>query len=266
MTTKPTTPAKTTSIVSWKDKLSAAATRVVDREKPAVSKSIKVQAGGIISMDGTTVPNNALDVVVLETMDANLHYAGEYDSDNPAPPSCYAFGNDWDSPDAGMQPHAKVDEPVSAACDGCPNNEFGSAEKGRGKACKNTKLVACILADDIDNIDAAEIRILRMPVTSVRNWSSYAREALATRLELPPFAVVTRIQGKPHPKNQLEVQFSFVEELPMTDALFTQLEVKIKVARGIMEQPYEPRSEEAAPLKAVGKLAGKLAAAANGRR
>lgn len=260
-------PTKGTAMVSWQEKLAAAAARTVEREKPPTSKSIKVSAGGILTMDGAGIPNNALDVVVLEAMDANLFYREEYDSDNPQPPDCYAYGNKWDDPDAPMIPHEKVENPISPECDGCENNEFGSAAKGRGKACKNTKLVACILADDIDDVDKAEIRVLRMPVTSVRNWSGYAREALATRLELPPFAVVTRILGKPHPKNQLEVQFEFVETLEMTDALYEQLDVKIKVARSIMDQPYEPRAEqEARPVKAVGKLAGKLAAAAKGGR
>jgi hypothetical protein len=81
----------------------------------------------------------------------------------------------------GNSPNKQAD-----TCAVCPNNQFGSA--GKGKACKNTRLLAIKpMADDDDNI-----YVLSVPPTSIKAFDSYVH-TLAGKHRLPPVGVVTRV-------------------------------------------------------------------------
>ena len=91
-----------------------------------------------------------------------------------------------------------------------------------------------------DPIDAAELRIIKLPVTSVKVWNAYARNVLAVKMELPPYAVVTRCGSVPDSKSQYKATFTFEEEVEMTDALFEALQLRIKEAQNILQVPFAP--------------------------
>ena len=90
-----------------------------------------------------------MGVVILDSILENIHYDGEYDSDNVQGPDCFAFGRS----DEEMAPHEAVitaGTQVHDNCVDCPSNEWGSAEKGKGKDCRNTRRIAMILAGKFD--------------------------------------------------------------------------------------------------------------------
>lgn len=236
---------KTTAVVSWKEKLAQAAQRTLKREAPASGKSVKFNAAGV-SVDGVQQPDGYLDMIILETMEANTFYPDDYDPDNPAAPACFAFGGFDADDDSSLAPHADSADVQAKQCDKCPQNEWGSANKGRGKACKNSRWLVGIRAEDIDDVAGAELRIVKLPVTSVKVWNAYARNTLAVKMELPPYAVVSRFGSVPDAKTQYKVTIAFEEEVEMTDALYEALQLRIKEGQAILQVPFE--ASEAKPL------------------
>lgn len=238
----------TTAIVSWKEKLAEAAARTLKREAPASGKVVKFSAAGV-AVDGVQQPGGYLDMVVLETMEANTFYPGDFDSDNLQPPQCFAFGGFDETDEGGLIPHKASVDVQAKTCESCPMNEWGSASKGRGKACKNSRWLVALRAEDLADAASAELRIIKLPVTSVKNWNAYTRNTLAVKMELPPYAVVTRVSTIPDAKSQYKVLFTMEEEVEMTDALFTALEARIKEGRAILQVPFEPSGTTPAPPK-----------------
>lgn len=200
--------------------------------------------GGILQFQGTPVPGNKMLAVVLASCLENAFYEGEFDADNPTPPSCYAFGN----VDSEMVPHDAVKKPVSDSCSDCPNNKFGSAEKGRGKACKNGVRIALMHADDLKKgIDNAPVAFLKIPPTSLPGWKAYQDQ-----LELadkPSYFGTTEVSIVPDPKSQFKVIFTLNRGVDRK--LEEQLFMKAKAAEKTLAQPYQEIDTSA--LKKGGK-------------
>lgn len=177
--------------------------------------------GGVMQFNKQPIAGNKLDVVVADSILENVYYEGDFDPDNPSSPVCYAFGKSDDE----MRPHPKSSKPQHATCKGCPMNEFGSADKGKGKACKNTRRLALIPAGESDlnngRMEISEAAYMKLPVTSVKNWSLYVNQVSVAH-KRPPFGVVTEISVTPDPKTQFKVNFTCKGAVPadVTDAVF----------------------------------------------
>lgn len=195
--------------------------------------------GGNISYQGAVVPGNTLKVIVVDWVLENQQYPpGVFDESSPQSPVCYAFGRVKDE----MRPDPEqVPEPISAACHGCPSNEWGSADTGRGKACAEVARLALLAESDFNEIESAEIAYAKIPVTSMKFWGGYVRE-LESVHHRPPLAFVTQL--KLAPQKELpgwHVEFTLVE--PLDGKVMPALLAKYdKVSREIMF-PY-PRFEE----------------------
>src|SRR6202012_2084920 len=143
--------------------------------------------GGILSFNGNTFPDNTVAAVVIDFVLENVYYEGKFDPETPTNPKCFAFGRE----DADMAPHEVSTENGDAqndVCKGCQWNEWGSAETGRGKACKNRRRLALIPAGafnsktnqltpyDADEFETATMGFLALPVTSVKAFSGYVKQ------------------------------------------------------------------------------------------
>lgn len=129
--------------------------------------------------------------VVIDFASVNALYEGAYDPKNPEPPICFAAG--MGSPDSliasDKSPQKQADD-----CATCPLNQWGSGV-GDGKACKNTRKLAVVLMDDLENEDReGDIQFypLNVSPTGIKHWDGYVRN-LATRNDLLPVQVVTKI-------------------------------------------------------------------------
>ena len=125
-----------------------------------------------------------LRVIVLEFIHENSYYDTDFDPDNPSSPACLAYSLDGKD----MAPFNNSPNRQNEQCDGCPQNAWGSAERGRGKACKERYRVA-VMECDADPADA-EIAYLSIPPTSRKNFNRYVT-GLDAKLGKPPFGVVT---------------------------------------------------------------------------
>lgn len=238
---------------------------------------------GVLSFDGAPVPGNNIDAVVLEAIHENAYYAEDFDADNLKPPVCFAYSDSRDTLKPGedaalletrMKPHPDSSEPQHETCKGCPQNEFWTADKGKGKACKNIRKLVLLHSDYLkkpDSIEAAPLIQLKVPVTSCGGWAGHVKK-IANVLEKPPFAVVTNIAVFPDPKKQVVVKFDVKSEIPK--AILGPVFLRHKEGYALLTVPYQADSGEkggsgkrpASKKKAAGKPAGKPAAGAQAKR
>jgi hypothetical protein len=177
------TRAKATLPVNYNEQLA--------REAAEISKRIATPSGdrvrfnsnrGFVTPDGNE--GEELEVVIVDFMSSNLFYDGPFDRDKPQPPACFAIGPE----PSLLVPSDNSPNKQAEVCTVCPNNQFGSA--GKGKACKNTRLLAVMpLAMDGGE---SPIWIMSVPPTSMKAFDGYV-STLASKHKTIPVGVVTRI-------------------------------------------------------------------------
>lgn len=233
-----------TGIVSWNEELAKYAEQAAADVGQNTGSFINVR-GGQLTFQGNPIKDNKMDVVVLDSIHENAYYTGDFDPDKPQPPSCYAFGRD----EATMAPHPESADPQSKTCAECPHNKFGSAERGKGKACKNLFRMALISTAGLDatNVTDVEEAYLKVSVTSTKAWKGYVK-GLKDTFKRPPFAVVTKVGVIPDPKTQHRFTFNIVDPLPeaLMPGVFKRATEFIKA--DTIKFPYpKPAEEEEAP-------------------
>jgi hypothetical protein len=217
-------------------------------------------------------------MVILGARFENCFYEGEYDSNSTNPPDCFAIAEEEDDlapPESlGDRRECMQSDPTSEKCDGCWANAFKTAVRGRGKACKNVRRLALLPADRIDakNLSKVEGAMLRIPVTSVKNYSSFANK-VTKGLGLPLFAMPCSIGIEPDEANQFKVTFEpaamrdtdkgAVPLIIADDDLLDVLETRDKESQVYLDQhPVLSSESDATPKRKGGR---KRAAARNGR-
>ena len=244
--------------VPWDEELARYAAEGAEAEASASAGTFFSIKGGQLTLGGNPLPNNEVAAIVVDFCFENVFYEGDYDPDEPRGPTCYAFARK----EPELEPHERV---VAASnhqherCQGCEHNEFGSAEKGRGKACKNTRRLALIAAGNFDRqggfvpdgdpavIASQPIVFLRMPVTSVKGWATTVTQ-VANVLRRPMWAVYTRIKVVPDPRTQFRVVVELLGKVP--DALIPTIKDRVTEAGKVLMNPYPEfvEEEEEAPV------------------
>lgn len=230
--------------VNWEEQLAAMAQAEAAEHTPSNS-NISFR-GGIVHYEGQPVPENSLSVVIVGSIDERVYYEGDYDPDNLTNPTCFALTG----PGEEAKPHDKAARTQSHQCEGCPMNEWGSGNRGRGKACKEKVRLAMIPADvvadgnDPEKILGAEVAVAKIPVMSVKNWSNYVR-FVAQSAKRPTFAVVTTVSAAPDPKSQFKVEFNYSHDVDLT--FLPALQEKMAMADDILHKPYDSAPSEPVP-------------------
>ena len=175
---KTTTEASTgTALVKWEEELAKQAEVAAGMEANVGGGQFFSMQGGQLKFNDNPVPGNQMAVIILDHILENVFYDGDFDPNNPQPPTCFAFGRSDDD----MAPHETVvaeGQAQNETCNGCPFNQWGSADKGRGKACRNTRRLAMIPAGTLDGIAAAqENHAAEWPFSSILTFCSADRPA-----------------------------------------------------------------------------------------
>jgi len=245
-----------TELTNWDEELAQYAKEVVAMEANAGGGQFFSLRGGQLTWQDAPLPDNQMAVIIVDHILENVYFRGPYDPDTPQGPTCYAYGRD----DKTMAPHEMVVAAGHAQheqCEGCPKNEWGSADTGRGKACRNTRRLALISAGEFakgqfqlngapENYRAGAVGFLKLPVTSVKGFATYVKQ-VAGVLNRPPFGVVTKIKLVPDPKSQFMVLFEAITEVP--SALLGPIMERRKVVVPTINFPYPDFEEEAASPK-----------------
>lgn len=231
-----------TTMASWQEEAARDAQEAAESEVSG-GKFISI-AGGMFQFDGKQLPN-PLSVVVLDSIHENAFYAGRYDPDNKQGPVCFAFSRKGGD---DMAPHDNSSEKQNPTCKGCPRNEWGSADTGAGKACKNIRRLALMMPAQLSDVGEAQVAYMKLPVTSAPIWGSYVK-GLESSLKRAPYGVVTSMKIVPDPKTQYKLNFSVVEPIDL-DKHFAALKDKRAKVQGEIMSPYTTRAEEEkAPAK-----------------
>jgi len=163
--------------------------KVLAEEAAQISKRIAAGAPFIkctqdkkFMMPDKTESAGPLSAVIIDFIAANYFFDREYEKGAIVPPACFALAVEPRS----MVPHETAPAKEAEACNGCPNNEFGS--KGKGKACQNTRLLAVVSPDEKD----PQIYLLKVSATGVKPFDNYV-QSIKTQFNAPPLAVVTDI-------------------------------------------------------------------------
>lgn len=198
-------------IVNYEELLAGMAAQQATLERPSGS-TISTRAG-VLSYAGNPCPGNKLDCIIIASVHSNTFYEGAWDPNNLTSPVCFSYSEDG----VDMVPHPASAKPQWENCDGCPQNQWGSAGDGKkGKACKNGRVLALIPADtSVEAVPTAEVAILRPPVTSIKNYQTYV-QLLAAKFHRPPLGVITTIGTVPDIKSQYKVTFEDVGPLDIS--------------------------------------------------
>jgi hypothetical protein len=235
--------------------LAAEAKAAAATERPAVGR-IGLKSG-VMTYAGQPVAGNKMEAIVLCASFRNVWYAGRYDPNNIVNPNCFALSMS----DKDMQPHGNVRKPANGTCAGCPNDEWGSDPNGgRGKACKQTRRLVLLpghaMEQGPDALRSAEMAIMDLPVTSVKNYSSFVN-TLTASANVPTYAAVAEISVAPDAKTQFKVNFRPMRVVPSMEHL-SAIKARLDSAQQLALEPYaDTADEDDAPPEQPAKAAAR---------
>lgn len=215
---------------------------------------------GVLSYAGQPIPDNQMAVLVLADIFENVNYIDDFDPEYPENPDCFAFGE----VPSDMAPHENVFKAGTQhndQCIGCPMNEFGSAERGRGKHCKNIVRLAVISCGSLNKgaykqftkpelLQAAPIGFLKVPVTSVKAWTAFSISS-AEALQAASQLIATRIKVVPDAAHQFAVTFEALGVMPQ--AFYPVIHQKGQEAKKTIYNPYAPYTAREVEKKPVNR-------------
>jgi len=212
---------KSTALTKFDEELAKAAEAAAAQEASAGGGQFFSLRGGTLKFNDSPLPNNEMAVVIVDSVLENTYFKDDFDPDSPQGPDCYAFGRDEET----MKPHKDVEDPEADGCAECDLNKFGSADRGRGKACRNRRRLALIPAgtlskqgefeayEELAHFEKSPIAYLALPPTSINGYAAYVKQ-VAGALKRPPYAVFTRVALVDDEKSQFKVIFELLEPAP----------------------------------------------------
>jgi len=248
---KKQTPAKGKQMQNWDAELAKLAeiSAGIESHVGAGGNYIKTR-GGHLEYNGGQIPQDKMNVIILDHVIEYVWYRDRYDPDDPQPPAAFAIGRDEEK----LVWHENSDpEYAGQLCKDSDINQWGSADTGRGKACKNIRRLALLPEDALENVEAADPAFIKVPVTSVKAWAGYVRQ-LADTLKKPTLAVVTEIKLVPDAKTQFKMQFKLVGTIDDAETVGALI-AKRQVVESALFAAYAPPEEDAPQRPARGKPA-----------
>lgn len=160
---------------------------------------------------------NELRVIVVDFCTAHRYYPEAFNRNAIKPPVCFAFGDVI----AEMAPEEEAPEKQADLCKDCWANEWKSAgiAGSNAKACKNTRELAIVLADDLEDEELeAEMFSLTVSPSSIASFDSMINVALRL-FNGPPIKAIVTIRAV-KVANYWTIQFSAPEPNPYLARVF----------------------------------------------
>lgn len=188
--------------------------------------------GGTMTWAGRDI-GHTTDIIILGYLAERTYYDRPYSPDDRSPPTCYSYDGDG--------PHEKSADPQSSACNNCPHNEWGSANIGNGKACKEGARMIFIPADteDFANVQPTTSRISTLNSKLLVDYVSLL-DAKKSSFE----RVVTTKTCHPDSKSQYKLGFKAARPFAPSKAQMSAFLALLTRADEELSKPYpEPRDE-----------------------
>jgi hypothetical protein len=143
-------------------------------------------------------PRNSIEVIIVRASEAvsKIWYETGYVDGSTAPPDCWSTD--------GLKPDPAAPKKQSTTCAGCKRNAWGSkvTDVGKqGKECADSKRLAIVPLNDINNEMYNGPMLLRVPAASLKDIGAYAKKL--EQYGYPYFGVGTKISfdsNEPYPK------------------------------------------------------------------
>jgi hypothetical protein len=244
------------------------------QETPATSSTFLSTRGGVLAFGEEVMAGNQACVIIMDDVQENTFYEGKFDPNDLQPPICYAFHRPGDfgtemAPHESMQADLTYFEPQNDVCKGCPHNEYGSADTGKGKACQNRARLALIPAgyyqakrgsrdfdleifEDAEHFRTAEMAFIKLPVMSVKEYYKFKAQTAAA-MNRPPHGVICRLFLEPDAKAQYKVCFEVIEEVPdeLAEIIFARRDEALAMPiKGYQAPEEKPPAHQTNPRNA----------------
>jgi len=188
----------TTAVAMKRDSLPVDINAMLQKQKQAVmdkigrptSNMVQIKQNKTMVLPSGEISSEPQEFVILDFVSMNALYDGVYDPGNVQPPICFAIGENPEQ----LIASDKSPEKQSDTCAACPQNRYETAVRGKGKACKNMRVLAVMAADATDE---DSIWLLRVSPTGLKSYDGYVR-TLSQRNDLAPIQVVTKIGFDPN--------------------------------------------------------------------
>lgn len=228
-----------TALVPWQERFAPYAQQAKE-QVAKVGGGVGVKFGrGKITVGGVDAPGGKLECVILGSCAMNAWYEADYDPNDMASPSCYAFADSVGDPE--MAPHADAPDKQSELCADCKKNQYGTAKVGSGKACGNCVRLGLLISnevEDAEDVASAVMATAKLSPTNVKNWAGFVKAL--NDLDggaRPPWGVVTEISSHDDSKTQIRVEFKIVELIDDPDIL-DALEARIGKVPEELKKPF----------------------------
>lgn len=130
-----------------------------------------------------------LQAVIVDFASSNRFFENAFTEDDFEPPICAAGGLE----PATLAPFPESPKRQCEACAPCPQNQFGTDARGRGKACQNNYVLA-LLAPDAD--ENTPLMTIRASPTALGPFDAYVA-GLARTFQSTPIKVITTFAFDP---------------------------------------------------------------------
>lgn len=179
--------------------------------------------GGQLIVDNVPIPGGEAEVYVLAQQAERAYYAEEFDASKPQVPACYSFDLET--------PHPEASDPQNITCLGCPQNEWGTALRGKGKACRESARVALVPATA--PLETAPMYQCSFPITSMGSVKEFMGRCAQSGKLSGEFK--TRLKVVPDPKSFFKASLTPLQtvEQPMRVLLD-----RMQQARDQLMSPY----------------------------
>ncbi len=125
-----------------------------------------------------------IEAVIVDFISANVFYKEGFDEDKMGPPDCFALNAE----PSLLVPSPRSPDKQAETCSNCPNNQWGTGPRGKGKACKNTRVLAVMPPDADANTPPW---IIKVSPTAIKGFDDYVRGLISKKVA--PLQLVTAI-------------------------------------------------------------------------
>lgn len=242
------------SLVKWEEQLAKDADIAANMEANAGGGQFFSLKGGILTWQDAPMPDNQMAVIILDHIFETAYYEGEYDANNPQGPVAFAFGRD----EKTLTWHeTSIPEFAGKLCHESEVCQWGSADKGKGKAAKETRRLGLIPAGNFKNgkfvmfedeahFEETTIGYMKLPITSVKGFAGFVKQVAGT-LRRPPHGIVTKVKVIPDPKTQFRAIFEPIENVP--DELMGVIMKRREECMTAIDFPYQVAEPDQAESK-----------------
>lgn len=222
-------------------------------------KSFSIRYKGeerILMRDDGDGPRNSIEVVLLSASGqiSKIWYEQGYVEGSSAPPDCFSTN--------GIVPHPGSPKKQHANCASCPRNQWGSrvTPAGKnGKSCADSRRLAVVPLNDINNELFGGALLLRVPAASLDPLAQFGAKmasmgypyySIATRIAFDPQEAFPKLQFtaiRPLSEDEGKLVLINREQPQVARILAENTENLVAIAAPAPEQVFEQPPKTAAP-------------------